>query len=96
MMKKYSKAKKLDFKACAEFVPKRITLDLLRIYYVKLHSSVFFLVYKNLVPDLYRGCIHHPGGCEGALSALYRPLSAPRGHGQCAGDLPMISYPCVH
>ena len=29
MMKKYLKTKKLDFKTCAGFVPKLITLDLL-------------------------------------------------------------------
>ena len=38
-MKKYLKTQKLDFKTCAEFVPKRVTLDLLRIYYVILHSK---------------------------------------------------------
>ena len=39
MMKKYLKTKKLDLKTCAEFLPKRVTLDLLRIYYVILHSK---------------------------------------------------------
>ena len=49
MVQKYSKTQKLDFKACAEFVPKRVTIDLLRIYYVKLHSKSLLFLSKSMV-----------------------------------------------
>ena len=52
MMEKYLKTKKLDFKTCAEFVPKRVTLDLLMIYYV----AVFLFRVQKTIETLHQIC----------------------------------------
>ena len=56
--------------------------------------AVFFLVYKNLTPDLYRKASTLWEAVEVIWVHRIAPARAPRDHRRCVGDLWIVSDPC--